>query len=1028
MSKFIVHKINISKFYGENFENTQVNNLSAGINIVLGPNSSGKSTIARGISHLISPTLFNKRRIEAKISYGGKESVVVSLVRKEDFNWPGSVRPDLYRLEIGQLLEKPDKLDQSAIISALEGGVDLNSLPTSWSPLAKINNIAVPVQRDQEDNRRLAINERSLPELRSQLQSLTETVRDLDQVEILAERVALRTNRQEKEKNIESLEEKYPGIDKQSENAADEANKKFQAVSDAEANYKKDEQSLELYGGPAKEQLSLEDQQKLDKLIQENERINKERDVQSELLDGAKDDLVKLGVDPGRKDFQIAETSLTEDESTAQEDNDHNSFEEPTDEDILTARDLDREISEANRILQLRKEEYKGAAEKLRDARTELAIEENPDAIEIPAKEILNQLIEDPSIASLADDVRKYDAHKALHGKVEDWQQAWLNQHENDTVVRDAELAVQKLRDWLESQSETPTHQSAEPQWLPLALSIGLFAIGIFVVNCSVSKSIPNLWVAGAVIVLGLLAFVYSLFRLRKEKPSVTSTTNPWERHQRDTPEYFKPKNWTVPEVCSILAEATKTKATADGWDAVINDTKLDAADDSKSKKQKLEDRKQTFKEATGIDEIDPYLLAALVQKLLRLHQLEDDFKQAKSRVDSASTDLENRKKELKTLLNNRASTGQELSYLRDAWRTYRGKRSRYDDLIKKQNEFREQANQLQEKYDAPEWDDPLEMLEKFAEWFKLTDTFNQQKKTFNDQTEIVAKYLNNQGAPANEDLESRVNEISLRHDTATLYRELNLELILARADERAVSPNEESITRQKLSFESTIDQINAVIENLKPLRESKEKKHGDIRDIEISVNQAKRSRENEDYRRNVAEFKTQVSRFIKTTARNTVLDYIRTAVKIEDMPKIITNANVWLELFTSGSFGGLDIENKSLVVTDKKTEKHKKFEELSGGTKVHVALAIRLAAIETSEAETKFPLLLDESLATSDDINTSNILKIINDIMKGQENVEGRQIIFFTNKKAETMRLKTAFEKLGSEATIIELSAGMKG
>ena len=145
-------------------------------------------------------------------------------------------------------------------------------------------------------------------------------------------------------------------------------------------------------------------------------------------------------------------------------------------------------------------------------------------------------------------------------------------------------------------------------------------------------------------------------------------------------------------------------------------------------------------------------------------------------------------------------------------------------------------------------------------------------------------------------------------------------------------------------------------------------------------------------------------------------------------MPKIITNANVWLELFTSGSFGGLDIENKSLVVTDKKTEKHKKFEELSGGTKVHVALAIRLAAIETSEAETKFPLLLDESLATSDDINTSNILKIINDIMKGQENVEGRQIIFFTNKKAETMRLKTAFEKLGSEATIIELSAGMKG
>jgi uncharacterized protein YhaN len=1034
MSKFVVKSIRISKFYNRSFHATEISGLDEGFNIVLGENGSGKSTIGRGLSYLFnsSPNSNQKNSVDATFWCN---STLYNNIQVEDqprIDWPQSVRPDLYRLESIDNAVKLNSADTTTILSALEGGVNFVKLLTVPNGLQ--NPPGVPPGQNQKKIHDLARKEALLPEQELKVEKLKTDVSDLEEVRKLNQRIEKIETRKKIENEIKSLKDEYKGIDKQSENAAAEAENKSETASNAKEDYEKAEQDLEPYGGPAKKQLNLEDQQKLDQLIQESENIENNLKLKKELLIGLKKKLVALGVDPDLKVFQIKENSLTEDEAIAQEDNDHNSFEEPTDEEIISAQDLDREIIEANRILQWREEQYKDAAEKLHDARKELDkdaaeklhdarkeldIEENPDTNIIPAKEILNQLNEDPSIASLADDVREYNcaqtANQALHKKVEGKKNDWLNQLKNDTVVRDAERAEQTLRDWLVSQSETPAHQSAVPKWLSLALSTGLFAIGIFVVKCSVSKLIPNIWVAGAVIVLGLLALVYNLFNSRKEKPFVTSTTSPWERHQRDTPDYFKPENWTVPEVCLKLAEATKTKATANGWDAVINDTNSNAADDSQSKKQKLQNRIQTFKKETGIVEIDPYVLAALVQKLLRLHQLEDDFNQAKSNVKSAREGLQKYKDDLTTFLKNRANTGQELADLRSAWRDYREERSSYDDLIKEQNKCRTQAKELQEKYHAPEWDDPLLMLEPFREWFQLTDTLNQQETALQKSIKKLTDYLDGQGAPANEDLQSRVNELSRRHETAKAYKDLQEDLRQAKANENAVIPKKESIARQNLSFNenddtenSTPEEITKVLEVLEPKAKEREELEKIIQGTKTLVQNAEEAEETQTYKENLERLTEKIQRFTKQHVRNKVIEVIKNAVRKEDTPAVVKSANEWLKKFTNNRYDDLTVHgdaSKKLKVTDTLDgEREKSFEELNTGTKIHVALAIRLAAIETSEetskSKTKFPLILDDLLAHSDDQNFAAISSAMKEISKD------RQVIYFTKESSDVQRL----------------------
>lgn len=83
--------------------------------------------------------------------------------------------------------------------------------------------------------------------------------------------------------------------------------------------------------------------------------------------------------------------------------------------------------------------------------------------------------------------------------------------------------------------------------------------------------------------------------------------------------------------------------------------------------------------------------------------------------------------------------------------------------------------------------------------------------------------------------------------------------------------------------------------------------------------------------------------------------------------------------------------------------------DELSSGTRVQLLLAVRAAFIASEEAafNVRLPLLLDETLANSDDHRAQQIIKAIADLAR-----EGRQIFYFTAQTDEVVKWREYFSQ----------------
>ena len=93
--------------------------------------------------------------------------------------------------------------------------------------------------------------------------------------------------------------------------------------------------------------------------------------------------------------------------------------------------------------------------------------------------------------------------------------------------------------------------------------------------------------------------------------------------------------------------------------------------------------------------------------------------------------------------------------------------------------------------------------------------------------------------------------------------------------------------------------------------------------------------------------------------------------------------------------------------------------EELSSATRMQLLLAVRVAFVETQERGIKLPLLLDETLGTSDDERARAMIDAVIALAG-----EGRQIFYFTAQHDEAGKWLAALAASGTPHSMIDLAA----
>ncbi len=152
-------------------------------------------------------------------------------------------------------------------------------------------------------------------------------------------------------------------------------------------------------------------------------------------------------------------------------------------------------------------------------------------------------------------------------------------------------------------------------------------------------------------------------------------------------------------------------------------------------------------------------------------------------------------------------------------------------------------------------------------------------------------------------------------------------------------------------------------------------------------------------------------------TVGHVLVEHAREATG-EDWPAVFEHANEILARITMDRYRlNLDDEGTFRAV-DTIKEKGFPLDALSSATRLQVLLAVRLAFAEHEEKGAKLPLLLDETLANTDDAKA----KVLMDSMIRLA-ADGRQVFYFTAQGDEVAKWKKALEDANVPSTFIDLA-----
>lgn len=150
------------------------------------------------------------------------------------------------------------------------------------------------------------------------------------------------------------------------------------------------------------------------------------------------------------------------------------------------------------------------------------------------------------------------------------------------------------------------------------------------------------------------------------------------------------------------------------------------------------------------------------------------------------------------------------------------------------------------------------------------------------------------------------------------------------------------------------------------------------------------------------------------------LVGHVQEATMETSRPDVFERAREILATITRGQYRLAFDENEARFrAFDEAKQKGLALDELSSGTRVQVLLAVRIAFVEQQEQGVRIPLLLDETLANTDDRRAETIIESTIELARN-----GRQVFYFTAQGDEVAKWTAALEDTnGVDHRIIDLA-----
>ena len=152
--------------------------------------------------------------------------------------------------------------------------------------------------------------------------------------------------------------------------------------------------------------------------------------------------------------------------------------------------------------------------------------------------------------------------------------------------------------------------------------------------------------------------------------------------------------------------------------------------------------------------------------------------------------------------------------------------------------------------------------------------------------------------------------------------------------------------------------------------------------------------------------------------------DWVREETRGLRRPAVMARAAALFARITGGAFRLLDPAGAPPVLRaeDARTGTTRDLGELSAGRRLQLLVAVRMGFVEEQERGVRVPLVMDETLANSDDASAAALIEAVLELSR-----EGRQVVYLTAQDDEVSKWRAALEaagEAGPDWRVIDLAA----